>query len=109
MQTVDTIMANITNLRVHIAPVRFEVDRIVIPAKNMKADKVWLLIHNNPDEDKAIRYVEEIRKHLKKAKIQIETERLNRLELFMVLKSVKEIVEKEKDNDIYINVSSGSK
>ena len=44
-------MNNIANLRVHIAPVGFEVDRVVIPAKNMRADKVWLLIHDNPSEE----------------------------------------------------------
>jgi len=47
-------MDSLTNLRVHIAPVGFEIDRIVIPAKNMKADKVWLLIHDNPSEDKQV-------------------------------------------------------
>lgn len=109
MQTVDTIMNNISKLRVHIAPVGFEVDRIVLPAKEMKADKIWLLIHNNTIQDKAKTYVENIQKELKKAKIHFEMAKLDRLDLFMVLKSVKEIVEKEKDNDIYINVSSGSK
>ena len=33
MHTKDTVMPNLTNLRVHIAPVGFEIDRIVIPAK----------------------------------------------------------------------------
>ena len=47
MHTVDTIMKDIVNLRVHIAPVAFEVDRIVIPAVRMKADKVWLVAHDN--------------------------------------------------------------
>ncbi|MDE1818889.1 MAG: hypothetical protein KGI19_09850 [Thaumarchaeota archaeon] len=102
-------MNNISKLRVHIAPVGFEVDRIVLPAIEMRADKIWLLIHNNPMEDKAKGYVENIEKELKKAKIHFEVDRLDRLDLFMVLKSVKKIVEKEKDNDIYINVSSGSK
>src|SRR5579864_218680 len=102
-------MSNISKLRVHIAPVGFEVDRIVLPAKEMKADKIWLLIHNNPAQDKAKAYVENIKNELKKAKIHFEIANLDRLDLFMVLKSVKEIVEKEKSNDIYINVSSGSK
>ena len=33
MDTIDTIMKNIVNLRIHIAPVGFEIDRIIIPAK----------------------------------------------------------------------------
>jgi len=70
MHTIDTIMASITNLRVHIAPVGFEVDRIVIPAEQMRADKVWLLIHENPSEDKARPFIDRVQKQLKKSKIQ---------------------------------------
>ena len=33
--------------RIHIAPVGFEIDRVVIPAVDNKADKVFLLVHNN--------------------------------------------------------------
>ena len=53
MHTMDTNMKNIVNLRIHVAPVGFEVDRIVIPAVRMKADKVWLVVHDNVAEDKA--------------------------------------------------------
>jgi len=102
-------MKNLTNLRVHIAPVGFEIDRIVIPAKNMKADKVWLLIHENPSEDKAGPFVEKIKKQLKKEKIDVVIERHNRMDLFKIIKSIKEIVTKEEGNDIYVNLASGSK
>ena len=109
MSTIATIMANIANLRVHIAPVGFEVERVVIPAKNMKADKVWLLVHDNPSEDKGLPYIEQIKNELKKQKIKVEISSVNRLDLFQIIRAVKEIVEKEKDNDVYINVASGSK
>ena len=109
MQSIDTIMANMVNLRVHIAPVGFEIDRIVISAKRMKADKVWLLVHEIPSQDKAARFIEKIQKELKKAKINVELLSHNRLDLFMILKSVKEIIEKEKGSDVFVNVSSGSK
>jgi len=81
MHTIDTIMASITNLRVHIAPVGFEVDRIVIPAEQMRADKVWLLIHENPSEDKARPFIDRVQKQLKKSKIQVIKEHHNRLDL----------------------------
>jgi len=102
-------MTSLTNLRVHIAPVGFEIDRIVIPAKNMKADKVWLLIHENPSEDKAVPFVEKIKKKLKKEKINVAIEYHDRLKLFKIIKSIKEIITKEKGNDIYVNLASGSK
>ena len=109
MHTYHTIMPRLENLRVHIAPVGFEIDRIVIPAKNLKADKVWLLIHENPSEDKAGPFLEKIKKQLSKEKIKVVIERHNRLDLFNIIKSIKGIVTKEEGNDIYVNLASGSK
>ena len=60
--------------RIHIAPVGFEIDRIVIPAIEYNADKVYLLVHNNKAEDKAGAYVTRIKDELKKNKIEIRTD-----------------------------------
>lgn len=109
MQTIHTMMTSLTNLRIHIAPVGFEIDRIVIPAKKMKADKVCLLMHGDPAKDKAKGYMEKIRAELKKDKIEVEVVYSDRFDLFKILKSVKEIVQKEKENGIFVNLSSGSK
>ena len=51
--------------RIHIAPVGFEIDRIVLPAIEYNADKVYLLVHNNKAEDKAGAYVTRITDELK--------------------------------------------
>jgi len=109
IHTVDTIMPSLSNLRVHIAPVGYEIDRIVIPAKEQKADKVWLLVHDKPGEDKALSYIDKITKLLKKEKIKVVKEYHNRLDLFQIIKSVKKIIEEEKENTIYVNLASGSK
>ena len=37
-------------------------DRIVIPAVEMKADKVYLLVHDNKTEDKATLWIKDIKK-----------------------------------------------
>ena len=73
---------SITKLRVHIAPVGFEIDRVVLSAKMAKADKVWLLVHDNPSEDKATPFIDKITKLLKKEKIKVEIARANRTDLF---------------------------
>lgn len=109
MHTVDTIMNKITKLRVHIAPVGFEVDRVVLPAKQMKADKVWLLIHDDPTKDKAKLHVERITKELEKEGIDIQIAKSDRNNVFKFLKSVKELIQNEEKNDVYVNVSTGSK
>jgi len=109
MYTIDTIMPSLSNLRVHIAPVGYEIDRIVIPAKERKADKVWLLVHDNPSEDKALSYIEKITKLLKKEKIKVVKEYHNRLDMFQIIKSVKKIIEQENENSIFVHLASGSK
>ena len=109
MHTEHTIMSNLAKLRVHIVPLGFEIDRIVLPAQEMKADKIWLLRHNNPSQDKSKSYSDKITKELKKQKISVEFAEADRGDVFHILKTVKEIFEKEKENDIYVNVSSGSK
>src|SRR5207245_8010793 len=109
MQCTAMTMRKIVNLRVHIAPVGFEIDRIAIPAKQMKADRVWLLMHLDPAKDRALGYMEKIRAILKKEKIDVNLAYTDRFDLFKILRAVREIVEKEKDNNFLINCSSGSK
>ena len=52
MHTIDTIMSKLATFRVHIAPLGFEIDRIVLPLKETKADKLWLLVNEKTAEDK---------------------------------------------------------
>ena len=109
MHTIDTIMPGNVRLRVHIAPVGFEIDRVVIPAIEMKADKVYLLRHDNYAEDKSGPYLEKIAKKLENKNISTEIVNVNRYRLFGIIRVVKEIIIKERDSDIYLNIASGSK
>ena len=109
MHTVDTNMPEMIKLRVHIAPLGYEIDRIVIPATRMKADKVYLLRHDNYAEDKSGPYREKIIKKLAKINITTKVVDVNRYKLFGIIKVVKEIIQAERENDIYLNVASGSK
>lgn len=92
-----------------MAPVGFEIDRVVMPARQMKADKVWLLVHEKPNEDKALSYIEKIQKQLQKEHVIVEKERHDRLDLFKIIRSVKNIIEAEEGNTVYVNLASGSK
>ncbi len=109
MRTIHTNMSKIVNLRVHVAPVGFEIDRIAIPAKQMKADRVWLVMHDEVSKDRAYGYMEKIRTQLKKEKIEVKITYSNRSDLFKLLRTLREIVENEQGNDIFVNCSSGSK
>ena len=102
-------MTRIAKLRVHIAPVGYEVDRIVLPAKQEKADRVWLLIHENRSEDKAVPFITKVTDKLEKSGIQTIQESHDRRDLFQIIRAVKHIIEKEAGNDIYVNLATGSK
>lgn len=102
-------MAKIAKLRVHIAPVGYEIDRIVLSAKQERADRVWLLLHENKSDDKAGPFVKKITTQLEKLNIEIKEEYHDRRDLFKIIRAVKNIIEKEKGNEIYVNLASGSK
>ena len=102
-------MTKIAKLRVQIAPVGYEIDRVVLPAKQEKADKVWLLIHENKSEDKAIPFISKITNQLEKLGIEVIQESHDRRDLFQIIRAVKNIIEKENGNEIYVNLASGSK
>ena len=104
-----TIDSNLSMLRIHIAPVGFEVDRIVLPAKSMKADKVWLILHNDPTDNIGESFSNSISKQLSETGIEYEFENADRTQLFDTLRALRTIIFKEKKNAIFVNVSVGSK
>ena len=101
----------LAKLRVHIAPIGFETDRIVLPAIKMKADRVWLIQHYRPREEKAVGFIKRTKKRLEADKIEVAVKDADRTNLFKMLGAVREIFEKERgnNNELYVNVSSGSK
>jgi len=109
MHTNHTKMTNLATFRVHIAPLGFEIDRIVIPLKQTKADKLWLLAPDNRSEDLSGPYLEKIKKECKKLGVEVKVAYSDRLSLFKAIKSIKDIISQEKGNYIYVNVASGSK
>ncbi len=109
MHIKNTIMDRISKLRIHIAPVGYEIDRVVHPAKQEKADRVWLLLHENKSDDKSSPFIAKITNHLEKSGIEVKQEDHDRRDLFKIIRAIKNIVDREKGNEIYVNLASGSK
>ena len=105
----STSLAKSPVYRVHVAAVGFEVDRIVKPVIDWKADRVWLIVHSKPFEDQGIPFRETIEQALKKAKIEYKHIDADRTDLFDTLRALSSIIMAEKNNLIYVNVSVGSK
>ena len=102
-------MVNLYSKRIQIAPVGFEIDRVVIPAKKEKAEKVYLMVHKNRAEDKATKYAAEIQKKLKAAKIETELVYCDWQNIEEITRVARDLILKEAGNEIAINLASGSK
>lgn len=98
-----------SNLRVHISPVGFEINRVIEPLIRERADKVYLVLHAK--DDKATKYVDKISKTLSKRNqfLKIEKRTTDIWDLFECLNTYKKIIKEEWSNHIFINVSTGSK
>ena len=97
-----------TPLRVHICPVGFEVQRVADPLGRMRADKAYLVTYRA--DDPARQCVAKIKEDLlkKNSGIQVIEEYVNIWNLVDCIAKFKEIIRKERDNAVYINVSTGS-
>jgi hypothetical protein len=108
----ETIITNITTpnvpLRTHIAPVGFEVDRIVLPAIKMRAERVILVV-NESSQDKAERFYKEVRKSLENARITTEIVKVPFFNLMENIKLYTELIKNNRDQQLSLNISSGSK
>jgi len=109
MDTKYTNMTKLTKLRIHIVPVGFEIDRVVLPAIKYKADMVWMIVEKKPFKEKTAKFIKNIESELKNKDIKYDFERCNRKDLFAIINAIKTVFKKEQNNDLYVNVSAGSK
>ena len=103
------LLKKLSTKRIHIAPVGFEIDRIVEPAIEDKADLVYLILHKNKSEDKATSFADIITKKLNKKRISVQNVYADRFDLFEIIKEIKQIIERDRKQEYLINVASGSK
>lgn len=94
--------------RVHIMPVGYEFDRIVTTATGYQADQVVLIGHENDDE-KGKKCWEKVARALDNQNIDYDTKRCNLFDLYSSLGTIAEAIANHEDDDVYVNVSSGSK
>ncbi len=95
-------------IRVHIIPVGFEKDRVVIPAIKMNAEKVILMVMEE-DTERGKMFVENSRTKLKSEGIDVEDYVINFFNLNKNMEAFNHLIKEHKNDDIYINISTGSK
>lgn len=94
--------------RIHISPLGYEKERVLLPAVNTKADKVFLLEHDEPDDEKP-GYHEELKQTLRDEGIEIDSVKCDIFDLYPVLGKTADLISEHERDDIYVNLSTGSK
>ena len=102
-------MVEIYRKRIQIAPVGFEVDRVVIPAIKEKAEKVYLMVHKDRSKDKATKYAAAIQRKLKAANIETELVYCDWENIEEITRVARDLILQESSNEVAINLASGSK
>ncbi|MEY7852113.1 DUF6293 family protein [Natrarchaeobius sp. A-rgal3] len=92
--------------RVHLMPVGYERDRLVLPAIELGADRVVLL---EPERDEAREYGDAVRERLEDADVPHETVPCDIFDLYDSIGTVAELATAFDDEDVFVNVASGSK
>ncbi|WP_436923666.1 HFX_2341 family transcriptional regulator domain-containing protein [Halosimplex amylolyticum] len=93
--------------RVHLIPVGYENDRIVLPAVRLRADRVVLLRYE--DETDHPSYAETVRERLDDEGIDHETVPCNIFDFYDSIGTVAELATRFADHEVYVNLASGSK
>ncbi len=99
------------DLRIHVAPVGLDsAERIWKPLVAMRADKAYLISHLK-DSMEVQKIVNQVERTLKNRLPACDTEliRTNIWDLFLCLKEFRQIFLSERENHVFVNVSTGSK
>lgn len=93
--------------RVHLMPVGYENDRIVLSAERFRADRVVLLEYD--DETNHPSYVGTIQERLDERGIDHESVTCDIFDFYDSIGTVAELATRFGDHDVYVNLASGSK
>ena len=106
-QTIENMNNTITVPdRIHIVPLGYEKDRVLDPLRDLKADKVILLIH---DDDEELWYRREVKNELRGSTIKIEERDCDIFDMYGTIGTIADIIDNHPDDDIYVNLATGSK
>jgi hypothetical protein len=93
--------------RIHVAPVGYENDRVVLPAEELRAD--WVILLENEGEDDYPDYADRVRERLDDRDIGHDTFVCDVFDCYDSLGAIAEVVTAFDGDDVYVNLSSGSK
>lgn len=96
-----------SSLRVHIGTVDHHIKRITEPMIQLRADKAYLLAFS--EKNSATDYLKKTITILKNHKIPVKVVYVDIWNLMECLEKMREIIQEERKNQIFFNVSTGTK
>ena len=92
---------------VHVAPLGYEYDRILGPARKYGVDIIYLLEHDGPSEPTD--YHDDLRAELRDLGVEVRSRDVDLMDIYDVLGVVTTLTAEHEDDIVRVNVSSGSK
>lgn len=96
-----------SQLRVHVATVDHHIERLTEPMITLKADKAYIVTY--AQKDAATEFLKKTTNILKKHRIPFKIIYADIWNLMACVKAFRDLITKEKDNQIFFNVSTGTK
>lgn len=96
-----------SQLRVHIVTIDHHIERITEPMIELRADKAYIIVH--PENDATSEFLKKTKDTLKKHKIPVSVIYVDIWNLMACVNEFRKIIESEKNNQIFFNVSCGTK
>ncbi|MFC4549606.1 MULTISPECIES: DUF6293 family protein [Halorussus] len=92
---------------VHVAPLGYEYDRILGPARKYGVDIIYLLEHEGPSA--ATDYHDDLREELRDLGVEVRSRDVDLMDIYDVLGVVTTLTAEHEDDIVRVNVSSGTK
>lgn len=94
--------------RVHIMAVGYEEDRVHQAVEKLRADRIVLIEHSQNDDD-GRRHLDNVVDNLIKRGFDPRIEKCDYFNLFDAIATFNKLIDEYRDDEIYVNVSTGSK
>lgn len=95
--------------RVHIIPLGYERDRVVVPPVRMGADSVVLILHNRDDPEDYPEYYDDIFAAFDESAVQVVEVNADIFDLYDVLGTIAGLIQEYERDDVYVNLATGGK
>ena len=96
-----------SQLRIHVATVDHHIERITEPMIKLRADKAYIVTYG--EKDAAVEFLKKTKKILKKHRIPFKVLFVDIWDLMACVEKFRDLILEERDNQIFFNVSTGTK